>query len=286
MSKVTVENIKDFQLDHIFDCGQCFRWNKEEYGSYTGIAGNMAVNMSLEGDKLIIDNTDEEAFEFFWKNYLDLDTDYGNIKTNLKDKDKVIGMAIKDGEGIRILNQELWETIVSFIISANNNIPRIKGCIESLAENFGESLGEYRGKVRYAFPSPEAMAKLTVEDLAVCKLGYRAKYLVNTSKMYLEDKDSFERLLKVDVSSAEALKKITSLNGVGPKVANCIMLFALKKRDAFPIDVWMKKVMNYLYGFDEKDVKGMQAFAKKTFGDVAGIAQQYLFYYMRNKTID
>lgn len=283
MSKFVVENVKDFDLDQIFDCGQCFRWQKEDDGSYTGVASGMAANMALEGSNLVIDNCDSENFENFWRNYLDFDTDYAKIKNNLKSKDEVIGRAIKRGEGIRLLNQDVWETIISFIISANNNIPRIKGCIKSLCENFGQEIGQYRGKVRYAFPDAKTLADMTVEDLAPCRLGYRAKYIIASAKMFEADRQTYEGLKEAEVSSAETFKTISTLNGVGPKVANCIMLFALKKRDAFPIDVWMKKVMNFLYGFEENDVKGMEAFAKEKFGEYAGIAQQYLFYYMRNE---
>lgn len=282
MSKVVIDGVRDFHLEQIFDCGQCFRWNQEDDGSYTGVAGEMAVNMDVEGNNLIIDNTTQEDFENFWRNYLDFDTDYAKIKNNLKSKDEVIGRAIASGEGIRLLNQDVWETIVSFIISANNNIPRIKGCIESLCENFGDEIGLYKGQMRYAFPKADILANLTVDDLAPCRLGYRAKYIIQSAKMYNLDRDKYERLTGEDVSSEEAFETIRTLSGVGPKVANCIMLFALKKRDAFPIDVWMKKVMNFLYDFEESDVKGMEAFAKENFGENAGVAQQYLFYYMRS----
>lgn len=287
MSRIVLDEVKDFNLEHIFDCGQCFRWNAEDDGSYTGVAGGRAVNVALSGKSLVIDNTTADDFEEFWRDYFDMDTDYGKIKDALRAQDPVIGKAIDEGEGIRLLDQEIWETIVSFIISANNNIPRIKGCIESLCENFGEKIGRYRGKTRYAFPTAQKLASLTTDDLVPCRLGYRAKYIINTAKMYtkLDDK-YFEELKGEDVSYEDAFKKISQLQGVGPKVANCILLFSLKKRDAFPIDVWMKKVMNHLYGFEEEDVKGMEKFASETFGDVAGIAQQYLFYYMRNKALD
>lgn len=282
MSKVVIRDVKDFDLEQTFDCGQCFRWNCEEDGSYTGVAGGMAVNMSLDGNNLVIDNIIPEDFENFWRNYLDVDTDYAKIKNDLKSKDDIISHAIASGEGIRLLNQDVWETIVSFIISANNNIPRIKGCIESLCKNFGSEIGIYRGDMRYAFPDASVLANLTEEDLAPCRLGYRAKYIIKSAKLYNSDRAKYEGLKDESVSSKEAFETIRTLNGVGPKVANCIMLFALKKRDAFPIDVWMKKVMNSLYDFEESDVKGMEAFAKENFGDNAGVAQQYLFYYMRS----
>lgn len=287
MSKIILDEVKDFDLEHIFDCGQCFRWNREEDGSYTGVAGARAVNVSVSGKGIVIDNAEPEEFDGFWRNYFDFDTDYSKIKGELRSKDEIIGRAIDEGEGIRILNQEIWETIISFIISANNNIPRIKGCIESLAENFGEKIGKYRGKMRYSFPSPAKLATLTPDDLSPCRLGYRAKYIVNTARTYQKlGAEYFEHLADKNVTTKEAFEKIRELQGVGPKVANCILLFALGKKDSFPIDVWMKKVMNHLYGFDEEDVKGMEKFAAETFKDKAGIAQQYLFFYMRNKALD
>ncbi len=282
MKKFIIDGIKDFDLDHIFDCGQCFRWEKEEDGSYTGVAKGKAVNIDYDEGRLIIDNASEEDFNDIWYHYLDLDTDYGKIKRSLSRKDKVIKKVIKSGEGIRILNQDIWETIVSFIISANNNIPRIKGGIELLCENFGKPLGEYRGKDRFAFPSPEKISSLSEENLDICRLGYRSKYIIATAKKYLEDRESYENLVSEKVSTEEAFNKIKELSGVGPKVANCITLFSLKKRDSFPIDVWMKRVMNRLYGIDENNFKEMELFAKENFGNKAGIAQQYLFYYMRN----
>lgn len=280
--------VMDFDLDQIFDCGQCFRWYKEEDGSWSGVAFGKAVNMSLDSGILTIEGADEKDFNELWYQYLDLERDYGSIKSALSQKDDVIGIAIGEGEGIRILKQELWETVISFIISANNNIPRIKGCIEKLCQMFGQPIGEFRGQMRYSFPSAEVLANLEVEDLAPVKLGYRAKYIVETAKRFSHQSEVYENLLKEGVSGQQATKVIckdkdTKLMGVGPKVANCIVLFGLGKMEGFPIDVWMKRVMNHLYGFDEEDVSAMSTFAEEHFGQFAGIAQQYLFYYMRNK---
>lgn len=285
MSKILIDKIEDFNLEHIFECGQCFRWNREIDGSYTGVAKGKVANMSFSGSSLTIDNADAADFENIWKNYLDIHTDYGEIKKKLSQNDEAMKRAIMEGYGIRILNQELWETIVSFIISANNNIPRIKGCIEKLCENFGAYIGTYKGKKRYAFPTPEKIAELSIDELMACKLGYRARYIIESAKLYIWKKDEFEALAREDVTYATAFDKIRQLNGVGPKVANCILLFGLGKRDSFPIDVWMKRVMNFLYGIHEDNVREMEEYAVKHFGDDAGIAQQYLFFYMRNKSI-
>lgn len=281
------ENVKDFHLDHIFDCGQAFRWEKQDDGSYTGIAGGRIANIQFEPyegrtaeGRLIISNAHEEDFPF-WEKYLDMGRDYEKIKTDLG-KDPVMATAITYGEGIRLLQQEPWETLISFIISQNNHIPRIKKCIESLSENFGESAGIYNGREFYSLPSPEKLASLTEEDLAVCRLGYRAKYLIATAKRVCElGIDSLNGVALPNVSSAEAYEYITGFTGVGPKVANCIMLFALGKYDSFPLDVWMKRVMEEEYGL--KTPKAMAEFASENFGEYGGFAQQYLFYYIRER---
>lgn len=280
---LTVNNIIDFDLDHIFDCGQCFRWEKNPDGSYTGTAHGKIVTMDYnkENKCLTIHNATEEDFHNIWRNYLDLDRNYSEIKSLLKERDPVIAQAIDYGYGIRILNQEKWETLLSFIISQNNNIPRIKKNINSLAEVMGEYLGEYNGKEYYSLPSPEVLAAAEIEDLSSCKLGYRAKYLIETArKVRDEGIDSLEALGSAEISADKTLEALRQYCGVGPKVANCISLFSMGKIESFPIDTWVKKVMNQLYGIDEKNMKEMARFAAETFGEYGGIAQQYLFYYI------
>lgn len=280
---VEVAGIKDFDLDHIFDCGQCFRWEKNTDGSYIGIAYGKIAAMDYDRDRetLKIYNSCEEDFNNIWKKYLDLDRDYSAIKTLLMEKDQVIKEAINYGQGIRILNQEKWETLLSFIISQNNNIPRIKKNINALAELMGEKAGEYEGKVYYNLPSPEVLADAEVEDLAPCRLGYRAKYLIETARQVKDEGiQSLERLGSPEVSVTETLESLRKYCGVGPKVANCISLFSMGKIQSFPIDTWVKKVMNQLYGIPENEMRKMAEFAEVNFGEYGGIAQQYLFYYI------
>lgn len=280
MGQVVKEGIRDFCLDHIFDCGQAFRWQRQQDGSYTGIAGSHIANIQYEEGRLIIRNTSEEEFQNFWRSYLDLDRDYGKIKAALSENDPIIKSAIRSGEGIRLLQQDKWETLLSFIISQNNHIPRIKGCIESLCSNFGEYAGAYEGRDYYTFPAPETLAALSTEDLAVCRLGYRANYLIKTAKQAAEDGlDRLEAAGTREMTSQQAFDYVSSFCGVGPKVANCILLFSMGKYDRFPVDVWMKKVMEQLYGITNP--KEMQLFAEKTFGPYSGFAQQYLFYHIR-----
>ncbi len=283
MKEYVIENVKDFNPEHIFECGQCFRWNRQEDGSYTGTAMGKTVNLRMEPEeksgcgkrsdagRVIIENADEADYESIWRDYLDMDRDYGAIKEALAEKDEVMKTAIESGSGIRILKQDLWETIVSFIISQNNNIPRIKGCIENLSALAGERLEDYKGEAVYALPSAEKLASMEPEDLAPVRLGYRAPYLVKTARMV------------VDEGLPKNYEEVSALYGAGPKVTSCITLFGLHDLSSFPIDVWVRRVMNEMYGFDEKDVKGMAAFAEEKFGRLGGIAQQYLFYYIRSK---
>lgn len=270
MTEIVIENVKDFNLREIFDCGQCFRWNEEDDGSYSGIAMGKVANMRFDGGTLVISGTGDEAL---WRDYLDLGRDYGEIKAFLAEKEpRHMPPAIADGAGIRILRQELWETVIDFIISQNNNIPRIKGCIEKLAEITGEYAGELRGKKYYSIPEPEKLASMSREDLAPVRLGYRDKYLIETARRWL----SLEESGVTNMSD-----EIAGLPGVGPKVEACIRLFGLHDLASFPIDVWVKRLMNRFYGFDENDKKGMEDFAAEHFGEYAGLAQQYLFNHIR-----
>ena len=258
MKTFTFENITDLDLTHIFECGQCFRWIPACDGTddYIGAAGSYAARISYDPQAHI------------------LMTDYRAIKDRLVRNEPMIAEAVKYGGGIRILNQDLYETLISFIISQNNNIPRIRKNIESICSAYGEYIGEAFGRKWHAFPKPEALADAEESDLTDLKLGYRAGYIKAASCKYLEDCSC-----RCVPSTRE---DILAYRGVGPKVANCIILFGLRKTDAFPVDTWVKHIMNDMYGFDEADMKGMERFAGEKFGALAGYAQQYLFYYYRD----
>jgi len=293
------ENIKDFSLQQIFDCGQCFRWKLQEDGSYIGVAGSRAARISFlpAGGEytgtLIIDNgrpginTEEDDREYndFWEPYLDLKRDYGQIKRALAENDPIMDQVIAAAPGMRILNQDPWETLISFIISQNNNITRIKGCVENLSRLYGEPLGVFFGEERYAFPRPQVLASLTTEDLEPIRLGYRAAYIIDASRAVVAE--GIEKLYRLRGDhGGEGYRYLCALPGVGPKVANCILLFGLQKTCCFPVDVWVKRVMNEFYGMPEKDLKAIEEFGNRKFGEYSGIAQQYLFYYIsrvRNK---
>lgn len=280
--KIIVENIDHFEPKHIFECGQCFRWNEEEDGSYTGVAYNRVINVKKEGNRVIFSKTNRDDFYNIWYEYFDLDRDYGKIKEVLA-KDHILKEAIKFGYGIRILKQDVWEVLISFIISANNRIPMIKRAIENLSEKYGEFIDEYNGKKYYSFPKADTLSKLTIDDIRDCKTGFRAKYIFNAAAIVSSEQMDIYRLK--NLSTEEAKKELMLFAGVGPKVADCIMLFSMEKYDAFPIDVWVKRVMEYFYLKKDTKLKDIQKYAQKKFGKYAGFAQQYLFYYAREKGI-
>lgn len=276
-TKVIVRGIEDFNLKETFECGQCFRWNEEEDGSYTGVAYDRVINVKLEGDVLIIDNTDLNDFYDIWFDYFDLGRDYKQIKENLS-KDPILKEAIQYGQGIRILRQDTWETLVSFIISQNNRIPQIKKVVENLASSFGEPI-EYKGKIHYTFPKAEELVMFDVDTIAKTKCGFRAKYILDAaSKVFSGEID----LLKLfEYSTNEIRDILMSINGVGPKVADCVILYSIGRYDTFPTDVWIKRIVEYLYLKREGTPLEIQLFAIDKFGDLSGFAQQYLFYYGR-----
>lgn len=283
--KYIIESPNSFELKDIFDCGQCFRWNKENDDSYTGIWKNNVVNVKKENDTIIFTGVSSaENFEEEINKYFDMNRDYEEIKEKLSKIDDNMKTSIEYGKGIRILNQELWETIISFIISANNNIPRIKGIIERLSKNYGKKI-EWNGKEYYTFPTPEELKNVTVEEYRSLGLGFRDIRLYETTKMILDKEINLEKLQN-NPNTIEVREKLLSLSGVGPKVADCILLFStLKRFEVFPIDVWVRRVMNDLYikNEDENKVskKQIENLAKEKFGDLAGLAQQYLFYWRR-----
>lgn len=283
--KYIIESPNSFELKDIFDCGQCFRWNKENDDSYTGIWKNNVVNVKKENDTIIFTGVSSaENFEEEINKYFDMNRDYEEIKEKLSKIDDNMKTSIEYGKGIRILNQELWETIISFIISANNNIPRIKGIIERLSKNYGKKI-EWNGKEYYTFPTPEELKNVTVEEYRSLGLGFRDIRLYETTKMILDKEVDLEKLQN-NPNTIEVREKLLSLSGVGPKVADCILLFSnLKRFEVFPIDVWVRRVMNDLYikNEDENKVskKQIENLAKDKFGDLAGLAQQYLFYWRR-----
>lgn len=274
---MTVRHLTSFDADHTFLCGQCFRWSKLDDGSFTGVAMGRAVNIRCEGDSLVISNSSEEDFVNIWVPYLDLDTDYDAIKATLS-ADEHLKKATEYGGGIRLLNQEPFECLISYIISAQNNIPRIKKIIDTLCRMYGEEirLGE---EVLYTFPDCHTLAALEADDLAPLNAGYRAPYIIDASRKVASGEIELNALF--DLPTSEAKAELLKIKGVGPKVADCTLLFSLGKRDAFPVDVWMQKIMRNLYLSETATIREISDFGTEKFGKLSGIAQQYLFYYAR-----
>ena len=279
-NQIILEGISEnFEPKHVFECGQCFRWLREDDGSYTGVVQGKVINVKKENDLIIFDNTNKEDFENIWFDYFDLGRNYGEIKNQLKVMDEYLEKATEFGKGIRILQQDGWEMLISFIISANNRIPMIQRAINNLSERYGKFIDEYRGKKYYAFPTPEELSKVSVEDIRACQTGFRDKYIKSVVDYVNENDEDVLSYRKLDTS--ECIKELVKFNGVGPKVADCIALFGMQKYDTFPVDVWVKRVMEEFYVEDNLSLPKIRKFALDKFGDLAGFAQQYLFYYAR-----
>ncbi len=260
---VTVKGI--FSLPQTLDCGQAFRWAENEDGSWSGAAFGKALTLGENKDGTITFHCDKEEFQSVWYDYFDLSKNYEEIRKRLSEISPVLKEAAEFAPGIRILKQEPWEAVCSFIISQNNNIPRIKGIISRLCENFGDKID---GTEIYSFPSAEKIAALTEDDLIVIRSGFRAKYILAGAKAALEP-DFLQSMYALPID--EARKKIKTVKGIGPKVADCALLYGFHRTECFPVDVWMKKAM-------EKLLPGVDP---SVFGSDAGIAQQYIFHYSR-----
>ncbi|MDD4503723.1 MAG: DNA glycosylase [Clostridiaceae bacterium] len=279
-----LENVRDFDAKHIFECGQCFRWKREENGSYTGIAYGKVLNVKSDYEKgiVILDNTSLKDFQDIWFDYFDLERDYGAIKESLS-KDSVLDMAIKYGKGIRILKQEPWELLISYIMSANNSIPMISRSIGLLSEMYGKQV-HYGGKVYYTFPNPEKLSEAGIQGISLCRAGFRCRYIYQAARMVNSEEIRLEEIAAMDIDTAR--RSLMKVPGVGPKVADCIMLFAMQKYKAYPVDVWVKRVTEYFFMGRDVKMKEIQQFAEEKFGDMAGFAQEYLFYFARESKIN
>lgn len=277
--------LDSFNLEHIFECGQCFRWEKIDEYSYIGIIDDTVLKVKIDNDKLVISGvTDKKDIQNYLIEYFDLNRDYSKIKSKLSLIDKYMKESIDYGYGIRILNQNIWECIISYIISANNNIPRIKKIINNLSTRFGKKV-TFEGNNYYLFPTIDQLATASVEDFRAAGAGFRDIRLYNTTQAIYNKDFDLSKLIQINDTN-EIEKILLELDGVGPKVANCIMLFSLKRFDVFPVDVWVRRVMNelYIHAKDENKInsKEIVKLAHDKFGDLSGIAQQYLFYWRRD----
>lgn len=262
-STAVIKNVSCFELGQTLDCGQAFRWREKSSGRWCGIAGGKYIEIYRRGADIVIENTSADDINGFWRNYFDLDRDYGRIIESFSSNDKLY-VAAKYGSGIRILNQEPWEALCSFIISQNNNIPRIKGIIDRLCENFGD-----KTENGFAFPDSHRLAGLEESDLAVLRCGFRAKYILDAARRVSGGEIDLSALKTADY--AAACDVLMQIKGVGPKVADCALLYGLSHIEAFPKDVWIKRALAEYFGGEIPE-------CAKEYG---GIAQQYIFYYAR-----
>ncbi len=278
-----LNEVKDFNIEHILECGQCFNFERVSEMEYIIVAYGKLLHIKQDGNDVTFYGTSEMEYDNIWKKYFDMDTDYGVIKNYLINNDEKIVSAIEDKWGIRIINQEFHETLLSFIISQNKQIPHIKQIVRNISEKFGKELGEYNGRKYYSFPTLKELEVITEEDFRELKAGFRAPYLMDAIRN-LQAGLSFEtfKMLKYEEAIAELIK----IKGVGEKVANCVALFGLGYRNAFPVDVWVKRVMEETYFGQETSKEDIMKFAKDKFGEYGGYAQQYHFYHMRDQKVN
>lgn len=253
----------ELNIKKTFECGQCFRWNADDNGIYSGVAFGKPLRVHESGGKIVCDCEDKDIA--FWRDYFDMEADYAASTARLTEPEYLRTCA-EFGAGIRILRQEPWEALCSFIISQCNNIPRIKGIIETLCAQYGDELSSGI----YSFPDPEKLAPLSEADLAPLRSGYRAAYILDAARAVTEGRLDFSEIARL--SAEEALEKIKQINGIGNKVANCFMLYGMHRMDRFPVDVWMKRALNEHFPAD---------YDPSVLGADSGLAQQYIFYYTR-----
>lgn len=269
-NEIEIFGITDFDLARIFECGQCFRWNQDENGVYVGVAFGRVIQVRKNSDSgSIFITCSLDDFKNIWYDYFDFGRDYYKIRQSLC-IDDFMRKATDFGAGIRILKQDKWEALLSFIISQNNNIPRIKSIVDNLCRLCGDRI-EFNNQDYFSFPSAPKLAGMDTDDLISIRAGYRADYLIKAARDIAEGKINLDDLH--DLAPEDARRKLKTIHGVGDKVADCMMLFGLNMLDVFPLDVWMKRAVSEHYG---------SHFNPDIFTPYAGIAQQYIFHYMRN----
>jgi len=275
---ILLRDVRNFDITQTLECGQCFHFVKLDTREYAVVAYQRLLHIKQTEQEVIFYHTTEQEYDQIWKSYFDLERDYEKIQQILLARDDRLQDAIGKMAGVRILQQDFFETLISFIISQNKQIPHIKQIVAAISKEYGTYLGEMNGQVFYAFPTVAQLSAVSEEQLRACKVGFRAPYIMDAVAKVAEGAISEQQLQTQ--SDEVCMQTLQQIKGVGSKVANCVALFGLAKRSAFPVDVWIKRIMETLY-FDgnETNVSTIERFAKEHFGKLGGYAQQYLFYY-------
>ncbi|WP_294375930.1 DNA-3-methyladenine glycosylase [uncultured Clostridium sp.] len=294
---IVIEGVKNFKLKQTFECGQCFRFEKISDNNYIIVAFERVIELKEDGNNIKIYNSNEEDVKNIWIDYFNLKEDYSMIKNELS-HDDLLKKCVEFGPGIRILNQDSFEMLISFIISARNSIPSIMKTINKISAKWGKEI-EYKGKIYYTFPTVDEIKYASLEEIQETGASFRSKYIIDTiSNVYksceAKRKGSLEEIEEFKKYDLEYIKNLNDdechialqeFKGVGSKVADCIMLFSMKKYSAFPVDVWVKRAMIYFYGAEDASLNKIRIFARNKFKKLSGFAQQYLFYYARENKI-
>ena len=275
---VVLTEVRDFDLAQTLECGQCFHFKKLAEQEYAVCAFHRLLRIRQEKDSVILFDTTMQDYEMIWRDYFDFGRDYGRIKAALLQTDDTLKEAVETMQGVHILQQEFFETLISFIISQNKQIPHIKKIVADISAKFGSYKGTYGGVDMYTFPTLEQLTNASEEDFKELKTGFRAPYIMDAIRRNMAGQFDENELKNMEYDSC--IKELMTIKGVGEKVANCVSLFGLGKKEAFPVDVWIKRIMETMY-FDGVDTPKdkIAAFAKEQFGELGGFAQQYLFYY-------
>lgn len=286
-SELEINGVAPFSLYHTVECGQAFRWRREG-NWYEGVVRGTTLRLRQIGEDAVSvwipeHASDDEVHDILslMRDYFCLDSDHAGIELSLRERDPLLGPAIDYASGLRLVRQDPWECLISFIISARNRIPLIVAALERLSRRFGRPIDGPEGRAFWAFPEPDELSRASEADIHDCGVGFRSGYVLGAARAVASGEFDLGRLRQLPLE--EARRSLMQLRGVGRKVADCVLLFAFQRYEAFPIDIWMERVMRYLYFQNEPaTLEGIQTFARGRFGDLAGFAQEYLYHYARN----
>lgn len=279
--------MENINIKYTLDCGQCFRWkqifeNRDNTYEYIGVLQDRVIKIRQEKNNFYVSSNKKDKLKETVYNYFDLYNNYEMIEKRISKIDSNIATSLKHSTGLHILNQPVFETMISYIISANNNIKRISGSVEKISRMFGKKI-EFEGNDYYLFPTLKELKLATNENMLSCGTGFRSRYIIHNIKRLLENDDLLSSYNQMD--SGVLRKELLTYMGIGIKVADCIMLFSMNRGEIFPIDIWVKRVMEKLYMKENTSIKEIEAYAKEKFKNDAGIIQQHLFYNIREGNI-